>query len=124
SALRSPAAGFATASRAPGPWSGLSRLTGSGQHDCGSSWRMNVADSGGITGQASGGPSAGASFAGEFSGSQVRYRISAPGYGVVAEGSGQFDGGCHVSFQTFDTVGTLTLSGTLHVNHAPGAPCP
>lgn len=122
--VRSAGAGIATVPRDPAPSSGLSRLTGSWQDDYGSSWRMNVADSGGITGQASGGPSAGASFAGEFSGSQVRYRISAPGYGVVAEGSGQFDGGCHVSFQTFDTVGNLTLSGTLHVNHAPGAPCP
>ena len=86
--------------------------------------RLMARDDGTVSGSAIDGPSLGSSFNGGFQGAQLSYQISAQGYGVVASGRGEFDGGCHVSFQSFDNAGNPTLAGTLHVNHSPGAPCP
>lgn len=57
------------------------------------------------------------SIQGAFQGQSARYTVSAQG--MQYPGGMQWDGGCHINWQTDDGS-----AGQLHVNHAPGAPCP
>ncbi|MDP3737627.1 MAG: serine/threonine-protein kinase, partial [Hyphomonadaceae bacterium] len=61
-------------------------LSGDWQDGYGSTWHMNVSNTGDITGNATNGPSLGSSFNGNLNGTQLTYRIGAQGYGIVAEG--------------------------------------
>lgn len=53
----------------------------------------------------------------------IEYYISAQGTDVARGGGVQTDA-CHFTYQTFDLYGNAGLSGTFHVNHEPGGPCP
>ena len=64
-------------------------------------------------------------FTGSFSGDSGTYRITSRQAGLTLSGRLQWDGQCHVGFQTFDASGTyVAAQGQMHVNHLPGAPCP
>jgi len=58
-----------------------------------------------------------ASIQGGFQGQMARYVVVAGG--MQYPGGLQWDGQCHLNWRTDDGGG-----GQLHVNHAPGAPCP
>lgn len=61
---------------------------------------------------------------GKFSGASGTFDVAAPAAGITLSGRMQWDRQCHVSFQTYDPNGILVNQGQMHVNHAPGAPCP
>lgn len=60
---------------------------------------------------------------GGISGQNLQYVLNVQG-NDVASGRGMQTDQCHFNFQTFDVYGNINLSGTFHVNHEPGAPCP
>ena len=63
--------------------------------------------------------------AGSFSGVNGTYTIQAPELGMAFQGRMVWDRNCHINFQTFDAFGQMLLEqGQMHVNHAPGGPCP
>ena len=60
---------------------------------------------------------------GGISGNSLQYILSVQGLDI-ASGRGVQTDQCHFNYQTFDGYGNLNLSGTFHVNHEPGEPCP
>jgi len=60
---------------------------------------------------------------GAMNGTALQYIINVQGMDI-ASGSGRKTDQCHFNYQTFDSYGNLNLSGTFHVNHEPGEPCP
>ena len=50
--------------------------------------------------------------------------VSMTANGGVVNGAIQWDGGCHLNFQTASAAGDYRVDNQFHVNHAPGAPCP
>jgi len=100
-----------------------SALSGYWEQDGSARWSVRVNRDGDVqaTGQ---GNLSGATLVGSFDGSELDYVINLRGRGQVGEGSGVFDGGCHLAFRTYDLNGNLNLQGQLHINHPTGAPCP
>lgn len=61
---------------------------------------------------------------GRLNGAAGEFVLNAPSAGMRFTGRLQWDRGCHVNFTTYDMNGSLAGQGQMHVNHAPGAPCP
>ena len=63
------------------------------------------------------------SFRGSQNGNTFNFVMSSQG-ADIASGQGVTTDACHINFQSYDVYGQPTLSGTFHVDHEPGEPCP
>lgn len=84
---------------------------------------INVSPNGTLTGSGNSGDGTPVSIRGGINGNNMQYTISVRGQDY-ANGRGTKTDACHFNYQTFDLYGNLNLTGTFHVNHEPGAPCP
>ena len=102
-----------------------SALGGEWDDGLGTVYNINMNRSGRFTGSGYSVDGTRLQLSGSLSGSSGSYTVSAPSMGVSLNGRLQWDRGCHISFQTFDPSGSMILEqGQMHVNHAPGDPCP
>lgn len=101
-----------------------SDLNGRWDDGLGNTYSVSISDNGafGGTGQSSYGY--GLQLSGRLNGTSGEFVLNAPAAGTSFTGRMQWDRGCHISFQTYDMNGSLAGQGQMHVNHAPGAPCP
>lgn len=82
-------------------------------------YSVRVGGDGSFSGTGTVGPMGEAvSIQGAFQGQTARYAVAANG--MQYPGTIQWDGQCHLNWRADDGSG----AGQLHVNHAPGAPCP
>lgn len=100
----------------------VSDLSGAWMDDGGNIWAVSVDREGRLTGVGASGAVIGGRFEGSLAGGVLQYVATAPD-GSSTAGSGQWDGGCHVSWQTLAATPLLENGGQLHVNHAPGQAC-
>ncbi|WP_340693745.1 serine/threonine-protein kinase [Hyphomonas sp.] len=98
-------------------------LTGTWADGYGGYYNLRVSQNGSLSGSGHSGDGAPVNIRGGISGNALQYVISVQSMDV-ASGSGLQTDQCHFNYQTFDSYGNLNLSGTFHVNHEPGEPCP
>ncbi|WP_291197574.1 serine/threonine-protein kinase [Hyphomonas sp.] len=84
---------------------------------------MNVNRNGAISGAGTGGDGTPINIRGSLSGGYLNFVMNSRG-SDIANGRGVITDACHISFQSFDIYGKPSLSGTFHVEHEPGEPCP
>lgn len=107
-----------------GSSSGVAALSGVWKDGAGSSYNIQVGNNGAFSGGGVNGYSYNVRMDGQFNGQSANYTLSVPEAGMQFKGSMQWDGGCHISFQTRDPSNSIVDQGNFHVNHEPGAPCP
>lgn len=100
----------------------ISDLSGAWMDDGGNVWAVSVDREGRLLGVGASGAVVGGRFEGSLAGGVMQYVATAPD-GSSSAGSGQWDGGCHVSWRTLAETPLLENSGAMHVNHAPGQNC-
>lgn len=103
---------------------GIQSLSGIWDDDQGSVYSISVDRNGAFYGGGRSSFGYNLQLQGEFNGRRGQYTVSAPEAGLYFSGSMQWDGGCHVDFRTVDAGNSVIAQGQMHVNHAPGAPCP
>lgn len=109
----------------PPPPSIYRPLNGSWNDGLGTVYSVSVTDEGRFSGSGISPDGLQVQLSGTFSGASGSYSVSAPAMGMSFPGQLQWDRGCHISFRTFDGTGsTVMVQGQMHVNHAPGEPCP
>lgn len=109
----------------PGPQaSGYGQLSGQWDDGLGNVYSVRVSGDGGFSGSGQSSYGYGLQISGRLNGTSGEFTVSAPSAGQSYAGRMQWDQGCHLDFQTFDMSGSLVSQGRMHVNHAPGAPCP
>ena len=107
----------------PTPVNPFAAFSGYWTDDFGGRWTVQVNDRGEAEGRATKGMFAGMELAGEFNGRDFDFAIG-NAYSSGG-GSGVFDGGCHINYQTLDPYGSGQLiNAQLHINHQAGASCP
>jgi len=84
---------------------------------------IDVSPNGSFSGSGSSGDGTPVGIRGGINGTSLQYMISVRGQDY-AKGTGTKTDACHFNFQTFDLYGNPNLTGTFHVNHEPGEPCP
>lgn len=84
---------------------------------------LNVKQNGALSGSGRAGDGTQVDIRGRISGNSLDYFMSVNG-ADVAQGGGVQTDACHFNFQTVDGYGNPGPSGTFHVNHEPGEPCP
>ena len=89
----------------------------------GGHYNIQVSPNGAFSGSGRGGDGTPVNIRGGISGNSLQYTLNVGGVDV-ANGRGVQTDQCHFNYQTFDLYGNLNLTGTFHVNHEPGAPCP
>lgn len=100
-------------------------LNGDWLHELGGAMSVRVNRSGSFSGSGVSSDGFSTSIRGSISGVNATYTITAPEVGLSVNGRFVWDRGCHLNYQTFDPSGSFVMEqGQLHVNHAPGAPCP
>lgn len=107
------------------PISRFANLSGSWNDGLGTTYSMRVQGNGRFSGTGRSRDGFSLRLSGSFSGNNATYNVQAPEIGLSFDGRMAWDGNCHISFQTFDQSGqSIIEQGQMHVNHAPGAPCP
>jgi len=100
-------------------------LSGNWNHDGGGVLNVSVNRNGNFSGSGRSSDGFNTSIRGSISGTNGSYTITVPAAGMSLDGRFVWDRGCHLNYQTFDPTGSyIAEQGQLHVNHAPGAPCP
>ncbi|MEZ5938080.1 MAG: hypothetical protein R3C52_07655 [Hyphomonadaceae bacterium] len=106
----------------PQPASRYESFDGYWTDDFGNTWDVYVDNSGQVEAEIVNGPYTGLPMTGTIRGTAYQFRVG-NAYGPGA--TGQFDGGCHIYYQTPDPAGSgLLITAKFHINHQPGAPCP
>jgi serine/threonine protein kinase len=106
---------------APNPYADLS---GPWQDDWGSRFNIQVSSSGSLSGSGFGPDGSSLKLSGRLSTSPSTGQIRASAIGLTLPTQLRWDGGCHIDYVTYNTDGSVNLTGRFHANHAPGAPCP
>ncbi len=104
--------------------SGIQVLSGQWDDGAGTIYDVRVSSNGAFSGGGMNAYGYNVRIDGQFNGVNGNYTLSIPQIGMVFAGTAQWDRGCHVDFQTRDSVNSLVDQGRMHVNHEPGAPCP
>lgn len=104
--------------------SGYSQLSGQWDDGLGNVYSVRVNNNGSFSGSGQSNYGYGLQLNGRLNGTSGDFTVAAPSAGLALSGNMQWDRGCHISFQTYDVSGNLVSQGQMHVNHAPGAPCP
>ncbi|MEM6651942.1 MAG: serine/threonine-protein kinase [Pseudomonadota bacterium] len=100
-------------------------LSGSWNDGLGTTYSMQVNRNGQFSGTGRSTDGFSLRIAGSFSGVNGTYTVQVPELGMTFQGRLIWDRNCHINFQTFDAFGQMLLEqGQMHVNHAPGGPCP
>jgi len=100
-------------------------LSGNWNDGLGTVYNMRVQSNGRFSGSGRSRDGFSLRLSGSFSGHNATYTVQAPEMDLSLEGRMVWDGDCHISFQTFGPYGqNIVEQGQMHVNHAPGAPCP
>lgn len=100
-------------------------LSGYWNDGIGTVYTINMDRSGNFRGSGTSADGVGLSISGALNGTNGSYVVSAPSLGISLKGNLQWDRGCHLKFATYGPYGqTIMEQGQMHVNHAPGAPCP
>lgn len=103
----------------------LSDLSGQWNDGLGTTYSMRVSGNGQFSGSGRSADGFNLRLSGSFSGVNGIYTVQAPDLGMTFEGRLAWDRNCHLNFRTFDPFsGAILEQGQMHVNHAPGAPCP
>lgn len=109
----------------PPPLPDYADLSGTWNDGLGTVYSMRVTRQGRFSGSGYSVDGVPLTLQGSFSGNNGTYTVEAPSMGLSLNGRLEWDRGCHISFQTFDPYGqSVVEQGQMHVNHAPGAPCP
>jgi serine/threonine protein kinase len=113
----------------PGPDPVISRsiyadLNGQWDDGLGNLYSVNVSDTGAFSGSGQSSYGYSLQLSGQLNGTSGEFALNVPNAGARYTGRMQWDRGCHISFQTYDMSGSPAGQGQMHVNHAPGAPCP
>ncbi|MFN4184567.1 MAG: serine/threonine-protein kinase [Hyphomonas sp.] len=106
------------------PRSIYSGLNGQWDDGLGNIYSVNVSDNGSFSGSGQNSYGYRLQLSGKLNGTSGEFILNAPSAGTQFSGRLQWDRGCHISFQTYDMSGSLAGQGQMHVNHAPGEPCP
>lgn len=106
------------------PESPYADLNGQWDDGLGNLYSVNVSGSGSFNGNGQSSFGDRLQIAGKLNGTTGEFTLNIPGSGAGYSGRLQWDRGCHISFQTYDMAGSLVGQGQMHVNHAPGEPCP
>lgn len=103
----------------------LSDLSGNWNDGLGTTYSMRVNRNGQFSGSGRSRDGFNLRLSGSFSGVNGSYTIQAPDLGMTFQGQLVWDRNCHISFRTMDPFsGAVLEQGQMHVNHAPGGPCP
>lgn len=89
----------------------------------GGHYNIRVSQNGSFSGSGYGADGTPVNIRGGINGNALQYVLNVQGVDV-ASGRGVETDKCHFNYQTFDAYGNLNLTGTFHVNHEPGEPCP
>ncbi|ABI76438.1 protein kinase [Hyphomonas neptunium ATCC 15444] len=106
------------------PQSMYADLNGQWDDGLGNLYSVSVSDNGAFSGAGQSSYGYTLQLSGQLNGTSGEFSLNAPNSGGRYTGRMQWDRGCHISFQTYDMSGSLAGQGQMHVNHAPGAPCP
>ncbi len=107
----------------PQPPPASSYFSGTWADGFGGYYNLSVDQNGAFSGSGRGGDGTPVGMRGRISGNALEYTFSVQGVDI-ASGRGVQTDKCHFNYQTVDMYGNPNLSGTLHVNHEPGEPCP
>lgn len=103
----------------------LADLSGQWNDGLGTTYSMRVRSNGQFSGSGRSADGYNLQISGSFSGANGSYTLQAPALGLTFQGRLAWDRNCHISFQTLDPFsGAVLEQGQMHVNHAPGGPCP
>ena len=103
----------------------LADLSGQWNDGLGTTYSMRVRSNGQFSGSGRSADGYNLQMSGSFSGANGSYTLQAPDLGLTFQGRVAWDRNCHISFQTLDPFsGAVLEQGQMHVNHAPGGPCP
>ena len=98
-------------------------LSGTWADGYGGYYNLRVTQNGSFSGSGHSGDGMSVNMRGRIRGSSFNYILNVQGLDV-ASGNGVKTDQCHFNYQTVDVYGNPNLSGTFHVNHEPGEPCP
>jgi hypothetical protein len=99
-------------------------LNGQWDDGLGNIYSISISGNGAFSGPGQSSYGYGLQLYGRLNGASGEFSLTALNTGARYTGRMQWDRGCHISFQTYDMSGSLAGQGQMHVNHAPGAPCP
>ncbi len=99
-------------------------LNGRWDDGLGNVYNISIGGNGAFSGSGRSGYGDNLQISGVLRGTNGEFTLTAPDAGLMFSGRMQWDRGCHIGFQTFDMSGSPAGQGQMHVNHAPGAPCP
>ena len=99
-------------------------LNGQWDDGLGNVYNISISGNGAFSGSGRSGYGDNLQISGVLNGTAGEFTLTAPAAGLMFAGRLQWDRGCHISFQTYDMNGSPAGQGQMHVNHAPGAPCP
>lgn len=99
-------------------------LNGQWDDGLGNIYSISISGNGAFSGSGQSSYGYGLQLSGRLNGASGEFSLTALNTGARYTGRMQWDRGCHISFQTYDMFGSLAGQGQMHVNHAPGAPCP
>ncbi len=103
----------------------LADLSGKWNDGLGTTYSMRVRSNGQFSGSGRSADGYNLQMSGSFSGTNGSYTLQAPDLGLTFQGRLTWDRNCHINFQTLDPFsGAVLEQGQMHVNHAPGGPCP
>jgi len=103
----------------------LADLSGQWNDGLGTTYSMRVGSNGQFSGSGRSADGFNLQISGSFSGANGSYTLQAPELGLTFQGRLVWDRNCHINFQTLDPFSGVVLEqGQMHVNHAPGGPCP
>nr|WP_070959212.1 protein kinase [Hyphomonas sp. Mor2] len=103
----------------------LADLSGQWNDGLGTTYSMRVRSNGQFSGSGRSADGYNLQISGSFSGANGSYTLQAPELGLTFQGRLVWDRNCHINFQTLDPFSGVVLEqGQMHVNHAPGGPCP
>ena len=89
----------------------------------GGAYQISVQNNGSFSGNGALNDGSPVQIMGQMSRSRIEYQISYGGQ-IVAEGQGRKTDQCHFAFTTHNFLTNSAVSGSFHVNHQPGQPCP